>query len=99
MRETSIRDARNSLPGLIHEVEAGEPVRLTRRGKAVAVVVSEQQYQRLSAVATKERDPWQAWQQWHAQLPAGWREFSDREVRSWRIQSAGGGRRKNPWRA
>ena len=48
MRETSIRDARNALTTLIHEAERGNPVRLTRRGKPVAVLLSDREFKRLS---------------------------------------------------
>lgn len=48
-RELSIAHARNRLPALVHEVEEGRPVRLTRRGKPVAVLVSLREYERLGA--------------------------------------------------
>ena len=44
----SIAAAKNNLSGLVHEVEQGHPVRLTRRGKPVAVLISTEQYERLS---------------------------------------------------
>ena len=44
----SIAAARNNLSGLVHEAEQGHPVRLTRRGKPVAVLISTEQYERLS---------------------------------------------------
>jgi prevent-host-death family protein len=47
-KQYSIAEARNRLPGIVHEVERGSPVELTRRGKPVAVIVSIQDYQRLS---------------------------------------------------
>ena len=43
----SIAEAKNNLSGLVHEAEQGHPVRLTRRGKPVAVLISTQQYERL----------------------------------------------------
>jgi len=36
----SIADAKNTLPRLVHEVEAGSSITLTRRGKPVAVLIS-----------------------------------------------------------
>jgi len=36
------------LSGFVHEAEHGHPVRLTRRGKPVAVLISAEQYERLS---------------------------------------------------
>ena len=43
----SIAEARASLPSVIDQAEAGTDIELTRRGKAVAVVVSRQRYDRL----------------------------------------------------
>lgn len=47
MKEYSVADARRHLPTVIRVAEAGSPVYVTRRGKAVAVVVSPQEYERL----------------------------------------------------
>ena len=33
----SIAEARDALTGLVHRVEEGEPIQLTRRGRPVAV--------------------------------------------------------------
>lgn len=41
MPTVSIADAKNHLPRLILQVESGAPVRITRRGKSVAVLMSE----------------------------------------------------------
>lgn len=38
-RRLSIAEARDRLPRLIHEAEGGEPVEITRRGEAVAVII------------------------------------------------------------
>lgn len=43
----SIAEARASLPTLVDEVEAGNEIELTRRGKPVAIVMSRQAYDRL----------------------------------------------------
>ena len=45
----SIADARNNLARLVHIAEDGEAVRLTRRGKPVAVILSVAEYERLRA--------------------------------------------------
>jgi prevent-host-death family protein len=55
-RQYSIAGARNQLPALVHDAEAGRAVHLTRRGKPVAVLISAADYDRL----TRERDPWVA---------------------------------------
>lgn len=46
MRTSSIADAKNNLSQLIHQLETGEAIHLTRYGKPVAVLMSENQYQR-----------------------------------------------------
>ena len=47
MQQYAIADAKNQLSRLVQQVERGEPIELTRRGKAVAVVLSEAEYRRL----------------------------------------------------
>lgn len=91
MRESTIREAKNALTRLIHSAEKGEAVRITRHGRPVAVLVSNREYQRLSAGAVR-RDPWVFLERWRAQLPEGFEGLSDREVDDWRERSAGGGR-------
>lgn len=44
MKRYSMADARANLPSLIDEVEAGKEIELTRRGKPVAVVLSQREY-------------------------------------------------------
>jgi prevent-host-death family protein len=48
-KQYSIAQARDRLPGIVHEVERGAPVELTRRGRPVAVIVSLRQFQRLAS--------------------------------------------------
>ena len=47
-RVYSVAEARNHLAALVHEAEAGRPVRITRRGKPAAVLVSDDEYDRLA---------------------------------------------------
>lgn len=47
-RAWSIAEARDHLPSLVHEAEQGGRVSLTRRGKAVAVLISVSEYDRLT---------------------------------------------------
>ena len=47
-RQYSIADAKNKLPSIIHAVEKGPLVKLTRRGKTVAILLSIEEYERLS---------------------------------------------------
>ena len=44
-RDVSISDARKNLPSLVRDAERGLTVTLTRRGEAVAVLISTDQYQ------------------------------------------------------
>ncbi|HEX9365295.1 MAG TPA: type II toxin-antitoxin system Phd/YefM family antitoxin [Vicinamibacterales bacterium] len=43
----SIADARTSLAAIVDQAEAGRKVELTRRGRAVAVVISLREFERL----------------------------------------------------
>lgn len=47
-KQYSIAQARDHLPALVHDAEKGSLVELTRRGKAVAVLISVAEYERLS---------------------------------------------------
>lgn len=45
----SIAQARDQLPRLVHQAEAGTPVEITRRGRPVAVLLSRAAYERLAS--------------------------------------------------
>jgi len=47
MSDISIAEAKSRFAELVHQAERGEAVRITRRGRAVAVLVSEADYARL----------------------------------------------------
>jgi prevent-host-death family protein len=47
-KQFSISEAKNRLPTIIHYVEKETYIELTRRGKPVAVLLSIQEYERLS---------------------------------------------------
>lgn len=78
--EYSIAEARDKLPALVHEAERGRPVRITRRGKRAAVLISEAEYRRSRGGA----------QRGLAAAIAAWRaryrgvELTDAEIDSWR---------------
>jgi prevent-host-death family protein len=57
LKQYSIATARNQLPALVHDVEDGPAVELTRRGKPVAVLLSVEEYRRIQA---KRPDVWEA---------------------------------------
>lgn len=46
-KQFSISEAKNNLPALVHDIEHGQAVQLTRHGKPVAVLISISQYKRL----------------------------------------------------
>ena len=48
MKTLSIAQAKNELPAMVHEVEAGEDIGITRYGQPVAVVMSHDRYQALA---------------------------------------------------
>ena len=50
--EISIAEAKNRLPSIIHSVEKGPSIKLTRRGKPVAVLLSIKEYKQLSKKTT-----------------------------------------------
>ncbi len=56
-KQFSISEAKNRLPAIIHEVENGPAVQLTRHGKPVVVILSASQYQLL---VYKKKDFWSA---------------------------------------
>ncbi|HEV7516498.1 MAG TPA: type II toxin-antitoxin system Phd/YefM family antitoxin [Thermoanaerobaculia bacterium] len=59
VKKYSIAEARDNFPSLVHEAETGTTVELTRRGKPVAVLVAQREYDRL----TRSRpDFWEAYQ-------------------------------------
>jgi prevent-host-death family protein len=43
----SVADARAHLPDILDDVEAGKEIELTRRGRAVAIVISPEKYEAL----------------------------------------------------
>jgi antitoxin Phd len=50
MREIQLRDAKSGLSALVDDVVGGEPAVITRHGKREAVIMSYQEWERLSQV-------------------------------------------------
>ena len=48
MREWPLQDAKNKFSELVNAALAGEPQRVTRRGQPAVVVLSDEEYDRLS---------------------------------------------------
>ncbi len=59
MKQLSIAEARDQFTSLIRDVETDKLVEVTRRGKPVAVVLSIEEYRRLTA---KETSFWSAYE-------------------------------------
>jgi prevent-host-death family protein len=57
----SIAEARSELTGLVHEVERGKTVRITRRGKPAAVLLSEERFAELSNGRLTFSEAYRAW--------------------------------------
>jgi prevent-host-death family protein len=90
MKEASIRDAKASLTSLLREVEKGRTVRLTRRGKPVAVILSERQYERLKTADQPARDFLSFLPGWRREMIAKGLPFtSGDELRELRDRSPG----------
>jgi prevent-host-death family protein len=56
MSEFSIAEAKSHFAELVQQAEAGQAVHITRRGLPVAVMLSEVEYERLSASHEAPRD-------------------------------------------
>ena len=82
--------AKAQLAGLVHAAESGEVVHISRHGKAVAVLLSEQAYAALQGEAQGTRT-WEAIAQWRragrAQQCDDWP--GDHQIETWRDRSAG----------
>lgn len=87
MPEFSIADAKSQFAQVVHQAEQGQPVHITRRGRPVAVLLSQAEYTRLAAPRSSVIDFTGAWRQEVAaagvpllndQELAGLRDRSDR---------------------
>lgn len=87
-KEFSIAEAKERLPSLIHGVEAGSPVTLTRHGKPVAVLLSLQHFERLQK---KKEGFWIALSAFRRVVEKAEVEISDADFDSLRDRSSGRG--------
>ena len=78
-KDYSIAEARNHLPRIIHDAEMGDSIQLTRRGKPVAILLSMQVYDRLTAKAPK-KGFWRAIQGFRASHDLDNLAFTDHEL-------------------
>ena len=85
-KQYSIADARKHLPTVVDEAASGSEVRLTRRGRPVAVVVSIEEYERLKANRTTFAEAYGAFRK---KFPEGKAGAGPRYFRSLRDRSPG----------
>ncbi len=85
MKISTIAEAKNNLSQLIHQVESGESIQITRHGKPVAVLLSESNYQQLT---NQGSHLYQAIQQWHNQLD-GDGVLTETELKHQRVNVSG----------
>ena len=85
-KQFSISEAKNKLPTIVHYVEKGPFVELTRWGKPVAVLLSIQEYERLSR---KYSGFWRALSEFRRKVEDEGIEISDRDFKGLRDQSSG----------
>lgn len=84
-QEYSVAEARNRLAELVHQAERGRPIRITRRGKPAAVLVSETAFQHSQGRRRSgPGDAIAAWRKEHGGV-----ELTDAEIDGWRDRSIG----------
>ena len=82
MEVSTIAQAKNHLPKLIHAAEAGDDIRISRHGKLVAVLISAERYQQHFNAS---EGLFQAIMQWRENQSG--LDLIDAEVDSWRDRS------------
>ena len=88
-RKVSLAEARDHLTGLVRDVELGQRIDLTRRGKRVAVLLSADAYDRLRKPHADTKSVLEALAAWRTRLPEDFEGLSADEVRAWRDPSPG----------
>ena len=90
MIETTVADARNHLPRLIHQAEHGEPIHITRHGRPVAVLLAEREYARLTEGQTPQQGFLDFMHQWRERMAADdCASLSEQEVDALRDKTPG----------
>ena len=85
-KQFSIAEAKNRLPSIVHYVEKVPYVELTRRGKPVAVLLSIQEYERISR---KYTGFWSAVSEFRRKVGDEGIEISDSDFKGLRDLSSG----------
>lgn len=81
----SIAQTRHNLAEIVHEAESGHPVAITRRGKPVAVLLSQAEFERLSG--RQVQDVWEAISEFRASHDL--QEINEQDFAGLREQSPG----------
>lgn len=68
-KKYSIAEARNRFAALVHEVEQSQPVEITRRGQSVAVLLSVQEYERITGANKNFWDAYRTFRKKYAVEP------------------------------
>ena len=92
-KKYSIAEVRDRLSEIVHQAEAGEEITVTRRGKPVAVMLAQEEYERL--VHLRQRNLWQAIDEFRHGADFVGTELADEEIASWRDRGNG---REFSWR-
>ncbi|MEQ1440519.1 type II toxin-antitoxin system Phd/YefM family antitoxin [Fontimonas sp. SYSU GA230001] len=82
MKSVSVAEAKDSLTELLREVEGGHPVTISRRGRPVAVLLAEAEYERLrSAGPAPDFGQWLS--TWRARAGPTFEGISADELERW----------------
>ncbi len=82
----TIAEAKDKLPSIIHSVENGSPVTLTRHGRPVAVLLSVSQYEKLSS---GKKGYWEALEAFRGRMKSEDIQISDIDFEGLRDDSRG----------
>ncbi len=85
-KQFSIAEAKSKLPAIIHSVEDGPSVKLTRHGKPVAVLLSIREYEQLSKNKTGF---WKAISEFRSKLEAEDIKITDADFEDTREAATG----------
>jgi prevent-host-death family protein len=85
-KQFSIAEAKNKLTSIIHDVEAGTPLKLTRHGKPVAILLSIREYEKLK---TKKEIFWPKLVEFRKAMDKEKVEITDDDFSNLRDSSAG----------
>ena len=87
----SVAEARNQLTAIIHQVEAGQPTTICRRGKPVAGFFSVGELERVLDAQSRGPGGWNRLLTIRRKLAEAdaFADWSDKEIRQWRDGSPG----------